>query len=181
MTGVSLSDTPIGSSSTPYISPSQVQAMDKQQEVSVLLPALLLLEMEDDECTTSDEELSSGSSSASTSPRKAVGFSNVEVREYAITVGDHPCCSQGCALTLDWDYNPTATITALDTYEASRAPRRRHRDNLRTSWEERRRILSQEGGCSEGELRKAQRKLHRARSCNSRLCEKMSESFFRDE
>ena len=157
--------------------------MDKQQqEVSVLLPALLLLEMEDDECTTSDEELSSGRSSASaSSPRKAVGFSNVEVREYGITVGDHPCCSKGCALTLDWDYNPTAVVTALDTYEASRAPRRRHRDNLRTSWEERRRILSQEGGCSEGELRKAQRKLHRARSCDSRLCEKMSESFFHSD
>lgn len=155
-----------------------------EEDVSVILPALMLLEMEDaGDCSSSccDEESfslrsSSSSRSLTAAQQRKVGFANVQVREYTVTVGDHPCCSQGCALSLDWEYQEVLPALSLDAFESKRAAQRRHRNELRTSWEERRRILSQE--CSDGELRKAQRKLHRARSCNSRLCEKMSESFF---
>lgn len=108
---------------------------------------------------------------------KCVRFANVEVREYAVTIGDHPCCPTGCPLSLDWDYI-AEPVTSLDTYEAQRAPRR-NRQQLHTTAADRMRILSQEGGLSDGELRRATRKLHRARSCSARLSEKMSESFFR--
>lgn len=111
---------------------------------------------------------------------KHVVFSNVHVREYAITVGDHPCCTTGCPLTLDWQYEAARTI-ALDTYESQRMPCRRNREQLRTTASDRTRILSEESGLSDGELRRATRQLFRARSCSARLSEKMSESFFRYE
>jgi hypothetical protein len=109
--------------------------------------------------------------------RRAVTFSNIEVRQYEITVGDHPCCTVGCPLTLDWEYS-ASTKQSVEQYEAHRTPLRRSRSELRTTWEERRQILLSEADVSDQELRKANRKLHRARSCSAKLCEKMSESFF---
>jgi hypothetical protein len=141
----------------------------------------MLLEMEDTgDCSSSccDEELSFASMSrrGSLNVRK-VGFASVEVRDYNVTIGDHPCCTQGCPLSLDWEYQQRPLLS-VEAFESTRATERRHRHCLRTSWEERRDILSQESMISEGEIRKAQRKLHRARSCDSRLCEKMSDTFF---
>jgi hypothetical protein len=108
---------------------------------------------------------------------KHVVFANVEVREYAVTVGDHPCCTMGCPLTLDWDYS-VARSTSVEDYESQRGPRR-SRDELKTTAPERMRLLSEDAGLSDGELRRATRKLFRARSSSARLSEKMSESFFR--
>ena len=50
---------------------------------------------------------------------KHVRFSHVEVREYAITVGDHPSCSSEPALTLDWKY-ATPTRIEIDTYSEAK-------------------------------------------------------------
>jgi len=148
----------------------------KQESTSLILPALMRLELEDEYSSCDENSLRCSSRSLTTSPsQRKVGFANVNVREYKVTVGDHPCCANGCPLTLDWEYQ-SEQVLSLDMYESIRAPRC-HRKDLRTTWDERRRILSQD--CSEGELRKAQRKLHRARSCDSRLCEKMTDSFFR--
>jgi len=116
------------------------------------------------------------SDSALLKRRKSVGFSIVQVREYAVTIGDHPCCTMGFPLSLDWEYN-VEPACSIDIFEAKRSPRR-NRNELLTSCEDRRRILSQEGGVSDVELRRAERKLHRERSCSAKLCEKMSESFF---
>ena len=44
---------------------------------------------------------------------KHVRFSNVEIREYALTVGDHPCCPDGLALSLDWGYSPQTTVKSV--------------------------------------------------------------------
>lgn len=110
---------------------------------------------------------------------KRVGFANVQVREYSVTIGDHPCCTMGCPLSLDWDY-AAESVTPLDRYEAQR-PQRRSRHDLRTTAAQRMQILSEDGGVSDGELRRATRKLHRARTCGARLSERMSESFFRKE
>jgi hypothetical protein len=121
--------------------------------------------------TDSDADFSTELRSA-----KHVGFANVHVREYAVTVGDHPCCSMGYPLTLDWQYDEAQT-TSVDRYEAQRAPHRT-RDQMRTTAAHRMRLVSEESGLSDAELRRATRKLFRARSCSARLSEKMSESFF---
>lgn len=104
--------------------------------------------------------------------KKTVSFSSLEVREYVVVVGDHPCCSMGLPLSLGWEFEEADTIP-LDRYEATREPRR-SRQELRTTCEERREILS----LDLGELRRAERQLHRARSCQARLCERMNAQFF---
>jgi hypothetical protein len=37
-------------------------------------------------------------------PQRRISFSQVQIREYAVTIGDHPMCSDGMPLSLDWDY-----------------------------------------------------------------------------
>jgi hypothetical protein len=108
---------------------------------------------------------------------KKVSFANIKIRSHCIVIGDHPCCTMGFPLALGWDYTDAESLT-LDKYEASRSPRRTRRE-LRTTSEERRLVLTDEH--SEGEIRRAQRKLHRERSSSARLCERMSESFFREQ
>lgn len=123
---------------------------------------------------------SSLSSSTSSSPSKHVVFGNVDVREYTVTIGDHPMCELGCPLSLDWGYSARPSQT-VETYEECRMPCRRLRCDLRTTWDERHRILSEEGNFSEVEIRRANRKLHRARSsCSSglKLCDKINAASF---
>jgi hypothetical protein len=110
--------------------------------------------------------------------RKIVSFDCLEIREYNVTVGDHPCCTSGFPLTLDWDY-AEGSIVSLDEYEESRCPRR-SRAELKIAPDQRCEILS-EDGYSPVELRRAERKLHRARSCSAKLCERVNAAFFREE
>jgi hypothetical protein len=138
----------------------------------------LCLEME--ELSTSDflltESERGGDENRIKGNSKTVSFANIKIRNHSIVIGDHPCCTMGFPLALGWDYTDAASLS-VDKYEASRSPRRTRRE-LRTTCEERRLVLSDEH--SEGEIRRAQRKLHRERSSSARLCERMSESFFRD-
>jgi hypothetical protein len=118
-----------------------------------------------------------GSSNASSPAHaaKRVSFTELEIREYHIIVGDHPCCLAGVPVALGWNYEDKAAAT-LDDYELYRCPRRQ-RIELRTTPEERRQMLVN-AGAQEEEIRKAQRQLHRARSCSAKLCESMNQSFF---
>jgi hypothetical protein len=106
--------------------------------------------------------------------RKSVSFSNLEIRNYEQVIGDHPCCKIGCPLSLGWDYSESSCVS-LDQYEESRAPRR-PRGELLTTCEERRDILLH--GVDALTLKRAERKLHRARSCEAKLCERINHCFF---
>jgi hypothetical protein len=108
---------------------------------------------------------------------KSVSFANIKIRSHSIVIGDHPCCTLGFPLALGWDYTDAESLS-LDKYEASRSPRRTRKE-LRTTCEERRLALTDDH--SECQIRRAQRKLHRERSSSARLCERMSESFFREQ
>lgn len=110
----------------------------------------------------------------SASHKKTVSFSSLEIREYGREIGDHPLCTIGCPLSIGWEYSEALPVP-VDAYEATRSPRRSRAD-LRTSCEERRRLFA--SAFSDAELRKAERKLHRVRSCQARLCEQMNADFF---
>jgi hypothetical protein len=99
-------------------------------------------------------------STSTTTLAKSVRFGCVEVRDYSIVIGDHPYCTMGCPLSLGWEYSEARQIT-VDEYEASRPPRR-DRQSLRTTWDERRKMLSD---FSDVEVRRAQRRQYRGRSC----------------
>lgn len=108
---------------------------------------------------------------------KSVGFKDIEIRSYPVVPGDHPCCTTGCPLSLGWEYS-NEHVCSIDEYEASRSPRR-SREDLKTSWDQRRSMLK-EVGVSEGDLKRAERKLHRERSCQRKTQTKICATFFQN-
>lgn len=97
---------------------------------------------------TSDTSSSSSSTLSSLKSSKCVSFApSVQVREYAIVVGDHPSC-QALPLSLDWKHSEER----LQEY-ASQS--RRHGPQLRLTYYERRNIL-RTAGYTEADLQKAE-------------------------
>ena len=50
------------------------------------------------------------------SKTKSVSFSNVNIREYEITICDHPETSVGPSISLGWKYNENLSFN-MNTYE----------------------------------------------------------------
>jgi hypothetical protein len=131
------------------------QLLQDKPEMSGLLPQ--------HKETNEDSSVCSLSSLPKMMP-KTVKFGSLRIREHAVVLGDHPCCSAGCPLELGWEHE-SETELALDDYETSRQERR-PRKELRTTWLERREWLSQ---YSDGDLRRSNRKLQRTRRCRNEL------------
>jgi len=54
---------------------------------------------------------------------KTIKFHNIEIREYARTLGDNPSCSSGPPVSISWDYKALKAMT-IDDYEETRPARR---------------------------------------------------------
>lgn len=106
---------------------------------------------------------------------KSVGFADIEIRAYQVVIGDHPCCTMGCPLSLGWDYSRERMLS-VDAYEASRSPRR-SKEDLKTTWDERRNMVKD---VPDDELKRVERKLHRERSCQRKNMTKICATFFQD-
>ena len=74
--------------------------------------------------------------SAAAPEKKHVSFGAVDVRFYDVVVGDHPCCSTGCAISFGWSYQ-TSVSQSLDEFESSRCGHRRSLSDLKTTWTQR--------------------------------------------
>ena len=59
------------------------------------------------------------SSNSTTIRRNSVSFSQLEIREYDICLSDHPSCSYGPPIQLDWDYT-TQRVVDIEDYESQR-------------------------------------------------------------
>ena len=89
---------------------------------------------------------------------RRVRFGSARVQEYAITVGDHPICRDGLALSLDWGHSKEK-VYDIDDYEDSRqrknqrrgVSRRRRRVSKLDYWQ-RREILNRVGSYENGDL-----------------------------
>jgi hypothetical protein len=57
---------------------------------------------------------------SSSSRQRSVRFSNVVIREYAVTIGDHPVVGDTCPLSLDWAHSEQDVVKDLTSYEYSR-------------------------------------------------------------
>ena len=90
-----------------------------------------------------------------------VAFSTVSVRQYAITIGDHPCCSTGYPLCLDWQYD-VLPDQSLDSFEANHGQRRSRLD-LITTYEERKTRLEE---CCSQNAKRLNRRLERHKCRN---------------
>ena len=91
----------------------------------------------------SDSVLSSHSSTSSlctpgrhgkSKAGRRVSFSKIEVREYSVTVGDHPLCRDGLPLQLDWQHSD---VTEMNM-QCSREREDKYQLPRRLSYEEKR-------------------------------------------
>lgn len=87
----------------------------------------------------------------SSGSKKQVSFSStLRIRTHNITVGDHPCCRDGMALTSDWSHDDEDEIVDLEVYESSSLKRRQ--GALRLTFAQRRDRLRASKGLSGSEL-----------------------------
>jgi hypothetical protein len=57
------------------------------------------------------------------SSSKTVKFDKIQIREYALTVGDNPSCSNA-PISLSWEYNPAHEVHTIDEYEQQHPERK---------------------------------------------------------
>lgn len=72
--------------------------------------------------------------------KKRVCFHNIHVRDYDQTIGDHPSCSYGTPVSLDWNYQENEALN-IDLYEGNRLTRRSMRD-MHLNYYQRKHLLS---------------------------------------
>ena len=72
--------------------------------------------------------MSSPSNRGGRSSRKSVCFSEICIREYAMTIGDNPSCSRGAPVSLHWNYDPdhfTCSLHQFEEFRKTNPPRKR--------------------------------------------------------
>jgi hypothetical protein len=77
---------------------------------------------------------------------KSVGFKDVTIREFAMTLGDHPSAVSGPPVRIDWDKEKEETKLDFEEYEQGRQHTRRSRQQLKLSLSQRHDILVKEQG-----------------------------------
>lgn len=75
---------------------------------------------------------------------RSVSFNSLNIREYGLTLGDHPSASSGPPMTLDWTPTGEEKIISVDQYERARQPRRSRRA-LKMSYQAREAVLEEQG------------------------------------
>ena len=96
-------------------------------------------------------------SSLNRPPKHNVGFRNVNVREYRVSISHNPSVSEGPPVELGWSFEE-ATPIPVDLYEESRGPKRRLAEFV-LSENTRRRMLLEKGGYSRQDLKEAIREV----------------------
>jgi hypothetical protein len=87
--------------------------------------------------------------------KRTVSFSQLEIKEFKMSLGDHPCSSTGPPVMLDWDSQPLLErVVSLDEYERLRSPRRA-RNKLRLSYRDRKSVLEDQQGYTTEEVNRA--------------------------
>ena len=76
-------------------------------------------------------------------PKRKVHFGSVVVRDYDMILGDHPCCSYGPPVTIDWDYLEYEPLD-VNEYEFHHGPRRGLRQ-MCLNYYQRKRLLANAG------------------------------------
>ena len=97
-----------------------------------------------------------GAKEASSSRKRPnhVRFKEVDIREFQMTLGNHPSATSGPPVMLDWAQSHSQSKMDLEVYEISRPPRRTRRQ-LKLSLQQRHNILVKERGFSFEEVKGA--------------------------
>lgn len=88
---------------------------------------------------------------------RTVSFNQIEIKEFKMTLGDHPSARSGPPVRIDWNSKPVIDrVVSLDEYELSRKPlRRTSRKQLKLSYNDRKGILMQDQGFTQEEVNAA--------------------------
>jgi hypothetical protein len=106
-----------------------------------------------------------------TVPKKAIAFSTLERREYAICPGDNPAGVMGVPLSMDWEYFESVMLS-IDDYEAYRPTPRttaEMRIPFKTRWD-----MLKTAGYSHAEILTSFRKANLARGRRKRTNETLA-------
>mmetsp|Transcript_20929 Transcript_20929/g.31720 ORF Transcript_20929/g.31720 Transcript_20929/m.31720 type:complete len:235 (+) Transcript_20929:1-705(+) len=90
-----------------------------------------------------------------------IRFGTVLVRDYDIILGDHPCCSYGPPITIDWNYHQYEPLD-VNVYEFNSGLSRKSIRKLCMNYYERIRILS-EAGFTDVDFKVVMREINRAK------------------
>lgn len=93
---------------------------------------------------------------------KKVSFSTLEIREYDVTLGDHPFCRDGLPMSLDWNYNEVSTVLDVHPYEEVKAIRPAQKLDFKQRFYRLRHTLQEEGNRSHIERLRQQLKLKKS-------------------
>lgn len=110
----------------------------------------------DDQCHSACKPLKSAlrdPNSSGPEMDRNVSFNELKIREYEMTLGDHPSAITGPPVQLSWEHKPEMAV-GLEEYERAREPRRNRRQ-LRLSYKERERVLFKERGFTPEEVNNA--------------------------
>jgi hypothetical protein len=102
-------------------------------------------------------------SESSSSLKRTVSFSSLEVREYNIALSDHPSCSYGPPIQLGWDYRQKKAVQVEDYEEVKLQQPRRSRHDMVLSYNVRRYLLLKRAGYSSQDLEKAMSEVDRVK------------------
>ncbi|KAL7527757.1 hypothetical protein ACHAXR_002118 [Thalassiosira sp. AJA248-18] len=133
------------------------QATDTaDDELSKLIQDLEVEQYEDTECSTSsgesflqcipgktDSTITEKQKEKTSSQRKRrVRFGTVTIRDYDMILGDHPCCSCGPPVTIDWTYRQNEPVD-VDVYQFETVLSRKSLRRCRTlNYYQRKHLLS---------------------------------------
>lgn len=92
---------------------------------------------------------------------RQVKFNAIEIREYPMTLGDHPNCSYGPPVTLDWDYEELGLID-VNHYELAR-PNRRNLRQMMMNYYHRKNLLMHHWGFTKEELKAATKEVNKTK------------------
>ncbi|KAL7538551.1 hypothetical protein ACHAXR_008636 [Thalassiosira sp. AJA248-18] len=93
-------------------------------------------------------------------PKRKVHFGTVLVRDYNMILGEHPCCSIGPPITIDWDYLEYEPLD-VDEYEFHHPPRRSMRE-MCLNYYQRKNLLSH-AGFTEVDFKQTKKEVNRAK------------------
>ena len=92
---------------------------------------------------------------------RKVHFGTVSVRDYEVTLGDHPCCSYGPPVAIGWDYLEYEPV-CIDEFEFRHLTARRTRREMVLNYYKRKHLLSI-AGFTEDDIKAMVKEVKRAK------------------
>mmetsp|Transcript_22728 Transcript_22728/g.37619 ORF Transcript_22728/g.37619 Transcript_22728/m.37619 type:complete len:197 (-) Transcript_22728:149-739(-) len=131
--------------------------LEQNQELMEGQPDYIPISASSSEASFISTEVEEAPSKRPKGHKKSVSFNQfLEIREHALTIGDHPLCRDALPLSLAWEHGETE-LMELNQYEEVRSGFRRSGNQMKLSYYERKNMLRKIAGMTEADMRDHQR------------------------